>query len=673
MKKTITLALACLTPAMGFVGCGLFEKDENKAHVLGDENETDAANPAWIAKAHRRLLFNRKITPSEMGKYSGKTKGEVVDLLMQEKDFLLTTLDFGSSFLGSAGQLTANNMTVSLNDGTTLQYPIRLQVPTAIDAALEVAKNGDFYKLLNRYATDWSLRVGPPQRDAAALALRFGQETFELSDEEIAGLSDNELRSRLVQVLIDDLLGSLEKLKSADSSELTTEYLSEFCESNFRVFDLPNILGHHSNSGVYDDLTFDAVAKAGFSRNFCFEFEGRPAEEFRQDVIQIYPILVEGIQKFVEVINNAPQIGDNRHFSNVVVHPSEFGAQEENFQADIMTNFFFTNTNSSTNANRARAATIFKTYFCDDMKPIQVILDDGHSGDAHASEPSCQACHYRLDPMAGFFRDYGYLGFNFVNLDANPSFLEMFVRDQTGQEGSLEGLHVFDDNTVLSGSEVAAHKDQWKFANGSWNVGFVRSATDLSKNEYGESLDDLFAIVRNSREVKRCVTQRLVEFYIGTGQSYSEAWIRGLTDVMDTTAADSAKNYKRAVRKIVLSNAFAEDDPVPGICYDGTSGDKNAPPCEIEHVLRENCYQCHSATGALGGLALDTWGELEDGNFTFKHEVGGCQQTKRETLTKIRDAINSQDMSKRMPLQMEMSPGDLEKLNLWVESELSEM
>ncbi len=72
--------------------------------------------------------------------------------------------------------------------------------------------------------------------------------------------------------------------------------------------------------------------------------------------------------------------------------------------------------NSSTNGNRKRAAYVLKRFFCDDLNPLGTLAPDHpNPDDRHASDPSCQACHYKLDPMAGFFRNHGVIGLDFAN------------------------------------------------------------------------------------------------------------------------------------------------------------------------------------------------------------------------------------------------------------------
>ncbi len=72
--------------------------------------------------------------------------------------------------------------------------------------------------------------------------------------------------------------------------------------------------------------------------------------------------------------------------------------------------------NSSTNYNRKRAAYVLKRFFCDDLNPVGFEDPAEHIGGAHGSQTSCYACHYKLDPMAGFFRNHGALVWRFLEL-----------------------------------------------------------------------------------------------------------------------------------------------------------------------------------------------------------------------------------------------------------------
>src|SRR6185295_20080940 len=72
---------------------------------------------------------------------------------------------------------------------------------------------------------------------------------------------------------------------------------------------------------------------------------------------------------------------------------------------------------TSTNFQRKRASYVLKTYFCDDLTPLTIPATEEGDGGAdhavHASNPNCQTCHYRLDPIGALFRDRGFGGNDF--------------------------------------------------------------------------------------------------------------------------------------------------------------------------------------------------------------------------------------------------------------------
>ncbi|MGZ3652043.1 MAG: hypothetical protein ACXWSC_12695, partial [Bdellovibrionota bacterium] len=131
--------------------------------------------------------------------------------------------------------------------------------------------------------------------------------------------------------------------------------------------------------------------------------------------------------------------------------------------------------NSSTNMNRKRAAYVLKRYFCDDLTPVGIEDGGDHTGGAHGSQPSCRSCHYKLDPMAGYFRSYG----------------------RSFRDFSMNRNITFDDGAKVN---LEQYESAWLMPPGSprkWNVGYVRSVSDETLNDYGSTLDDLHANFRS--------------------------------------------------------------------------------------------------------------------------------------------------------------------------------
>jgi hypothetical protein len=311
--------------------------------------------------------------------------------------------------------------------------------------------------------------------------------------------------------------------------------------------------------------------------------------------------------------------------------------------------------NSSTNYNRRRAAYMLDRFFCDDLKPINAALPDAHTGDRHASDPGCAACHYKLDPMAGFFKDYGQMGVDF----------------------SADGILVFDDGAVM---DKAAYQASWAAAPGSehaWNIGYARSATDESQNTYGENLGDLFQIIESAPEVKACVVRRAFEYFNGDEQLVDPGYLAYLTDLFIKEAqGNSTDALKSLVRRVLTGNTFRRSDPRSDECYDFTPGvdPSSHPPCDVAFILQKNCATCHSGSSSQGGLDLTGWTTDASGRQTFPHRsAGGAQRPAPDTFAAILDRITITDPQRSMPLGRFMAANDREALFLWIDNQRAQM
>ncbi len=320
-------------------------------------------------------------------------------------------------------------------------------------------------------------------------------------------------------------------------------------------------------------------------------------------------------------------------------------------QPSFSQTFFFRVQNSSTNYNRRRAAYMLKRFFCDDLTPINQTIPDDHAGGRHASEPACQSCHYKLDPMAGYFRDKGIVGLDF----------------------SKAKEIIFDDQARADHDTYA---DAWRAPDGSgrtWDVGYVRSVDDSSLNSYGESLDDLFALLRTAPEPKRCLVRRMFERFNGEGQAIDPGWLDYLAAKFASEAETSSTTAVRnTVARLVLGNTFSEPDPISSQCYDRLpreGGTDAGPPCRVMHVLEKNCASCHGGSGGAGGLSLTTWIRLDDGGAGFQHVQDGVQIGREDTMQRIVDRLESGDRDRRMPLNQFISAEDRETIYLWAYKE----
>jgi hypothetical protein len=201
---------------------------------------------------------------------------------------------------------------------------------------------------------------------------------------------------------------------------------------------------------------------------------------------------------------------------------------------------------------------------------------------------------------------------------------------------------------------------------GKLRVGYVRSLRDDQKNAYGSSLSDLFQIIRSAPESKKCLAKRLTEFVISEQQTHSPVYLAFLGDTFSQEAAElgSSAAVKRLWQRILLSKAFAAKDANSNQCYD--FAEQGGPPCQVQSLLNTYCVACHKPSNAAGGLDLATWQPTADGKFGFAHVKDGVAVDRLTTLTIMTNRLTDSDITRQMPLNMEMPAADRETLFNWL-------
>jgi hypothetical protein len=314
--------------------------------------------------------------------------------------------------------------------------------------------------------------------------------------------------------------------------------------------------------------------------------------------------------------------------------------------------FFQLIQNSSTNRNRKRAAWALKRFFCDDLTPINVEAPSSHVGGQHGSDPACYSCHYKLDPMAGYFRELGFFGVSFAS---SPQIF-------------------FDDGANASRVD---YEKPWKAApetGREWNIGYIRSTTDDKLNTFGSNFTDLLQLLQTAPEVKECFVRRAFEYVVGENQVVDRGWLKSVTAKMtETEKTSTTAAIKGVFADIVMSKAFLARDRNNNECYDLPTGTaaKNRAPCQIANIIERNCASCHSETSKQGGLDLTTWKVQANGQPGFNHTADGQPLPPSESFQKILERLATTDQSKRMPLMRAMPPQDLEALFLWLQKSAS--
>lgn len=630
------------------------------------------ASEFFIARAYRALMGSEVPTPESIASFRGLSRKEVVDRMLELPAFHVTAADFALSFLGEPGELfrAEHKVTDASGKTLTLLFPLDKILP-GLRAAQSLGEHDDFFSFLDRRQDGIIVarRPRPPHgRLPSELSARIDQNAYDAGSEAVR-----------IGLIVDALQRQVDEAVALLQSGLW----EESCQ---KVTQLP-VYGLVDNSALIDRF-FPRATQAFQDAQFaCFEDD-------RETFVSVFPSASEAMKQALAeslaLLSQIPLFDSSKPlWSQNLFELSRLGQGAglppgASVTVDVMSDFFQSHPNSSTNFNRNRSAAFFKTYFCDDLEPLEAVLPGGHQGDdsAHASDPACQACHYRLDPLSGFFKDRGAIGIDFVH-DPTYGGFERQIREAVGLPDDVKRFFVFDDLTTLIGDEVDAYQNAWRDpVSGRYRIGFIRSTVDESLNSMGENLDDLFQIIRGSPEVKACVTRRMVEYFIGPEQSYSGQWLAGLRKTLTEGDKDKVTggSFRRTVREIVLSRAFSEQDPEPGVCYDGEAHPYGAPACTIQHLFETNCQRCHSRSAASGGLAVDEWIAWTNGSGgdvwnveaegVFRHTVDGRQLSPAESFGRILGALRSADPLQRMPLMQHMDALERQEMIRWVEEQL---
>jgi mono/diheme cytochrome c family protein len=582
----------------------------------------DWAKLAWIERVSRLLRGGRGLDPAvtteSLQALSGLDEGAIVDRLMADPLFGDAVLDFDLYFLGAKPDQVTDDAHKAYN-AAIFDYP------QAISAAQAVLGGGDFLKLLDY---DQPVFVG-------ALGPVYG------SSQEDAGLSPAAMRKKTFAKISSGLDAMI-----AWVAQNPGETLPQFC---VKFGELTGGTQPFFDSGIPAGLAAKIILSPDWYGGVDILCAGTDVGTV-DFTAELFKIKQKNDLFFARMAAFEPDVYSIRDVRDI--RALELG---EALKPLAGTQFGFKQAqsllNSSTNYDRKRAAYVLKRFFCDDLTPIAVENPVVHAQDKHGNDPSCLSCHYKLDPMAGFFKDYGLL---------------------FGDYSSFKKI-VFDD---LSNLDRQTYVQAWKAPEGSgrdWNIGYVRSVNSPQLNDYGTTLGDLFAIIRKAPETRACVVRRMFEYFAGTDRMLDPGYLDYLTQGFDASVASGASSsgFKATVKKILLSNSFAQADPVPGRCYDFAPGvdasSADRPPCAVAYALQQNCVRCHaSAEDGEGGLDLAHWARQPDGELGFTFLDGaGRARSRKEAFEAIADRLNTSDPDRRMPRGRFMSSSDREEIYLW--------
>ena len=590
------VATAFLPTAVALAGC-------NSSYPAGSLLKDEAPpyqSQKFFEKASMLLRSGKLPTATETARWRGESRAEAVEEMMADPAFGTTVLDFGLYFLG-ARPLNVRQW----NDrwqGIAFA-PSAYAHPSAIHAARETLLGGNFFTLLE---ADQPLYIAPIARYAdessghdqlislfSAAAALFAPGPGSVADACTA----------LAALGLDDQIQAV--MRDARFQETLTDGL----RLAFRQTVLKK---------CYEDAADPAQTRPMILSRIN-------AMERRIDAVYAY--------EATQSVATYPQsvVTDIRDAIDVLPEAAVKGAL---FTRE---GFWRTYVNSSTNFDRKRARYVLDRFFCDDLTPLDLPNPEPHGEGRHASDPSCQSCHYRLDPMGGFFREIGAMGRN--------------------REGA--GYLDFDDMASLEGDARQSYLDFWKEpvpnAGRPWRVGYIRDPSDASRNTYGSTFGDLMGILKTAPEVRQCLVRRLAAYVLGPAQAVDGRWLQAAgAPLTIASEATSAAAFKSTIARLVLSQTFATDDADPTACLDLLDGTAApAAPCAIAWILDKNCKSCHAGPGARGGLDLTAWIPGPDGRAVFTHiveESGGTRQlTRGESFDRIKARLSTTDANEIMP------------------------
>jgi hypothetical protein len=571
----------------------------------------------WLAKAYRLLRGGSgwRATDNIEAPLS-RTRGDLVHSLINDTQFGDFVLDFNLYFLGFKRD--------RLRDDLEMLTQGPFDFPQALNSAKKTLQCGDYEALFQMDQDLFAPSLKPPLLPEGAPEEWRSLPPQDFREKIFAGIQ-SPLDQLIADIAADPLRSQLQNCQSL------IESLNQTVNYYFSLGAPLNLITLGPIEGWYTSLLNNCIPGNSVPFNFI---------QALQETKSKNQIFFSRLSAFVPETYSDRKLTAIRAFEMTDLSHKPINQ---------FTGLRFSLVNSSTNYNRKRASFVLSRFFCDDLTPIG-IEDGGLSADhRHGSAPSCMACHHRLDPMAGFFKD---MGFRFENF-------------------SQKSQITFDDGNVLDKSK---YQSAWKATpteNREWNIGYIRSVKESWRNSYGVDLHDLFEIIKSAPEVKRCLVKRLFEYLVAENQVIDGSYLDFLTHQYTYTAQfNSSLAFKELVADIILGKSFLQTDLNPQECYDSTPGHQPGknPPCRVNFLLQKNCAGCHQPNNLLGGLDVTRWVESskDEPRPHFVHvDLAGKQYPSAISFARFIDRLNSSDPERRMPLKQFMDSGERESLFRW--------
>jgi hypothetical protein len=575
----------------------------------------------WIERAARRLGAGTGVgSLKELNRLSLLSREDILGELMKRPEFGDSVLDFGMYFLG-AKLNDVRDETGSLPFFSAEFYP------QAISLAKSVLANQDFFSFFDLEPKLFVTTLSP------AFIIDPNDET----------LTQPQLRDRHFKKAQEMLVALINELREKKPDRAETCKLF-----STKADDVITYMISSASLSAFNLLLFQEDG-LGQIQTYCTDASSPPI-----DVVERLDRFIAQYKNFVEQakIQFPPDSYSPRHVVDVKeFNYSDFGITQKSHAFSFGLNSL---TNSSTNFNRKRGAYILQRFFCDDLTPINVAQPQDHATPgSHVNDPACIACHYKLDPMAGFFMQFG----------------------ARFEDHSRRKNLTFDDGAK---SDLQTYQSSWLAAPGSkhaWQIGIVRSPQHdrfntwiTPESEGKQTLGRLFDVFKTAPEVRKCIIRRMFEYYSAENQAVDPGYLEELTDQFNAQSkTNSALAFKSVISRLLTNRTFDELNPDPNECYDTRTGSTPTQiPCQVAHLLDTQCSSCHDSQSAAGGLDLSQMIKTNEGKLTFIHkDSSGKQISPKETFGSILNRLSTTDPQLRMPKGTDFSVTDRATLYRW--------
>ena len=677
--------------AFAVVGCRL--KDEAAALKEGgvEASADEISEAKWRDKVSQRLRYGSRMTPAEEDQFKDLSRPQFIEQLMKDPRFALTMLDFNMDFMGRQ----VDHLVVQADETPPEQDDFGDNGSTAADNAegmgpgaasgTTAIPSGDDPKF-NPYV------FSQPQALASASAFAgSGGDYFDFFDAFPKLYIESPAALAYKPGMVDFVMQQFDTAIAAFGAPPADDSRSDAC------YEVENLAATLSNSPYSDPLT--ATYKADPSVRWVLNLIGQNwvgkvgrnvmVGDFNQVVVGQCADLSASAQTMVDTLSKVKaatkglldQIDAKKKppTSQPIVDLVALDLTAYTDLPPLNPAWTFEGQwkvlkNSSTNVNRKRAAYILRTFTCDDMTPVSLGGGGDHAEGAHASQPACQACHYKMDPIGAVFAPYGVAGVSFAQTN----------------------YHIFDDAlNVAKDSEYYTKKfiNSYFGTDGKMKIGHYKSAdklypewteTDPSKVTMATLLD----YFKRSNVARACLTKRLTEYMLGKKQVYDGKWVATLAKNF-TNAQSGTDAVKKTITDVLMSNTFKRQTIVPGQCYDFAPGGEpgpDTPPCEVNSIVQTYCSSCHNADNASGDLDVTKWVKTNDG-YMFAHYKSDANTdlvsrkdslkwiiatiTDPKSVIRDKDGDGTPDPLLAMPYKKDFPESEKQILFKWLQKQLS--